>query len=135
MMGIESSPSTMGSSSSTLHNSLASYMTQQVPLLFGQQQTQQQPLNLQTSAHQGPPLPHQAPHHPGTGPPPPPPPGGPPAGPPHPPLPLNLHNPYYVSFSPMLPLHMSPQHNPQQQFQQNLMTPQQHSFNQHSMYQ
>lgn len=113
-------------------NSLA-YMTHQVPtnLLFGlgQQQTppaQQQPLNLQTShqpSMQPPPANHQ-------------PPGGGQQHPPGaPPLPLNLHNPYYVSFGPMLPLHMTtPQHNHQQQFQQNIMQPQ-GGFNQHVMYQ
>lgn len=125
-----------GATPPTLHNSLATYMTQQVPtnLLFGlgQQQTapaQQQPLNLQTShqaSMQPPPGNHQ-------------PPGAPQQHPPGaPPLPLNLHNPYYVSFGPMLPLHMTtPQHNPQQQFQQNLMQPQgaQGGFNQHVMYQ
>ena len=135
-----SSMAAMGATS-TLHNSLATYMTQQVQpnLLFGlgqQQQAspaQQQPLNLQTN-HQGqptmqpPPTPHQ-------------PPGAAPAPPTAaPPLPLNLHNPYYVSLGPMLPLPMStpPQHNPQQQFQQNMLQQQQSipgGFNQHTMYQ
>ncbi|KAG7175561.1 hypothetical protein Hamer_G025512 [Homarus americanus] len=127
-----SSMAAMGATS-TLHNSLATYMTQQVQpnLLFGlgqQQQpppAQQQPLNLQTS-HQGQPAmqapPHQAPGA---------------AAPPTaaPPLPLNLHNPYYVSLGPMLPL---PQHNHQQQFQQNMLQQQQGipgGFNQHTMYQ
>ena len=129
-----SAASMNASSGSSLHNSLASYMTQQVPLLFGQQQTQQQPLNLQTSPHQGGvggPLQHQGSHHHhvttgGT---------GIPHGVPHPPppLPLNLHNPYYVSFG--LPFHMSAQHNHQQQFEQNLVPPQQHSFHQQAMYQ
>lgn len=131
-----SSMAAMGATS-TLHNSLATYMTQQVQpnLLFGlgqQQQpppAQQQPLNLQTS-HQGQPTmqapPHQAPGS-----------AAPPAA--APPLPLNLHNPYYVSLGPMLPLPMStPQHNHQQQFQQNMLQQQQGipgGFNQHTMYQ
>ncbi|XP_064079024.1 uncharacterized protein DDB_G0284459-like [Macrobrachium nipponense] len=133
-----SSMAAMGATS-TLHNSLATYMTQQAQpnLLFGlgqQQQpppAQQQPLNLQTN-HQGqptmqPPPPHQPP--------------GATAAPPAaaPPLPLNLHNPYYVSLGPMLPLPMStPQHNHQQQFQQNMLQQQQGipgGFNQHTMYQ
>ncbi|XP_050736521.1 uncharacterized protein DDB_G0284459-like isoform X2 [Eriocheir sinensis] len=132
-----SSMAAMGATS-TLHNSLATYMTQQVQpnLLFGlgqQQQpppAQQQPLNLQTS-HQGQPTMQAPPHQtPGT------------AAPPTaaPPLPLNLHNhPYYVSLGPMLPLPMStPQHNHQQQFQQNMLQQQQGipgGFNQHTMYQ
>ncbi|KAK7072943.1 hypothetical protein SK128_026233 [Halocaridina rubra] len=128
--------SSMGATS-TLHNSLATYMTQQVQpnILFGlgqQQQpppAQQQPLNLQTN-HQGqptmqPPPPHQPPGS-----------AAPAAAPP---LPLNLHNPYYVSLGPMLPLPMStPQHNHQQQFQQNMLQQQQGipgGFNQHAMYQ
>ncbi|XP_071547993.1 uncharacterized protein [Panulirus ornatus] len=131
-----SSVAAMGATS-TLHNSLATYMTQQVQpnLLFGlgqQQQpppAQQQPLNLQTS-HQGQPAMQAPPHQaPGT--------AAPPAA--APPLPLNLHNPYYVSLGPMLPLPMStPQHNHQQQFQQNMLQQQQGipgGFNQHTVYQ
>ncbi|XP_037779590.1 uncharacterized protein LOC119576109 isoform X1 [Penaeus monodon] len=131
-----SSMATMGATS-TLHNSLATYMTQQVQpnILFGlgqQQQpppAQQQPLNLQTS-HQGQPAMQPPPHQP---------PGTSAAPTAAPPLPLNLHNPYYVSLGPMLPLPMStPQHNHQQQFQQNMLQQQQGipgGFNQHTMYQ
>ncbi|XP_045594040.2 uncharacterized protein [Procambarus clarkii] len=141
-LGVETSSAPVSSmaamgATSTLHNSLATYMTQQVQpnLLFGlgqQQQpppAQQQPLNLQTS-HQGQPTmqapPHQAPGA-----------AAPPSAAPS--LPLNLHNPYYVSLGPMLPLPMStPQHNHQQQFQQNMLQQQQGipgGFNQHTMYQ
>ncbi|CAL4088018.1 unnamed protein product, partial [Meganyctiphanes norvegica] len=131
------------------HNSLATYMTQQVPhnLLFGiggqQQQpggpppAQQQPLNLQTNhqAQMQPGSTHQ--HQAGT--------ATTVSGVPTstaPPIPLNLHNPYYVSLGPMLPISMatpSQHNNHQQHFQQNML--QQHQgiqgtgFQQHTMYQ